>query len=602
MVGIVNKTKKKTAQCRNANQDAAYTACRKILKREKQLEAAVKWCREHGKRGFSAISSGMFPLVKSEKTINKRLDGKIKTGREKEYCSILTADEESDLVRHLGNKNRCFQALNKKEVTALVFSILEYRQTCRKTFKYRRVTPLSNNAKRALQKRKLSQTFWTRFMAKHKHIIKLKRQGSINIKRAVNCTRQMAESHIDELAQELISAGIFTNSKKIHPGKWTGHIDMSRVFNHDETPQMINYGVDGTASGKVFGSTGESCQRLTKENRECPTIHPMVSCSGDKVMCQVIFSRRGIDSNMLSDKIPNLVVSTTQKGVQDHKSLLKFYQQFDEYLVQNKIQKPVVVLSDGHSSRFESKVFHFLCDKDIRLFISPPDTTSVTQLLDQVNKSLHEAYRNRKKELYSLSDRIGIKEFMTVLSDIWPNWVTSASLVKAAKRVGITESGLDVEYMQTEKFEQAELLQTCDANTSLNSSVLSDRSNKSLVQSPAKCRSGSKEYWKAKCQNAEDIINKLVNEHISLDEVPSLFQYQQVTKQTITSTKKKVRVTQMHGSMCNEEALAIVDNLEKEKASKEKAAADKKQQRIELSEAFFRCKTSCVCVRMLLVK
>ena len=51
----------------------------------------------------------------------------------------------------------------------------------------------------------------------------------------------------------------------------------------------------------------------------------------------------------------------------------------------------------------------------------------------------------------------------------------------------------------------------------------------------------------------------------------------------------------MHGSMCSEEALAIVDSLEQAKAAKEKAVADKKLQRSKMSEVFFRCKSSCVC-------
>ena len=45
-------------------------------------------------RGYSAIKSGLFPLVKNRRTIDKRLDGVIVTGTEKEYCSILTSEEE----------------------------------------------------------------------------------------------------------------------------------------------------------------------------------------------------------------------------------------------------------------------------------------------------------------------------------------------------------------------------------------------------------------------------------------------------------------------------------------------------------------------------
>ena len=48
------------------------------------------------------------------------------------------------------------------------------------------------------------------------------------MKRALNCTRQMAVEHLDELASELIEAGIFKNACKAEPGVWTGDVDTSR--------------------------------------------------------------------------------------------------------------------------------------------------------------------------------------------------------------------------------------------------------------------------------------------------------------------------------------------------------------------------------------
>ena len=398
MVGTL-PIKLKVQHHRNCNKAAQYVARKKIIQKNKILEEAVRWCRTNNKRGWSAIKSGFFPGIKCYRRINKRLDGHIVTGEEKQYCSLLTAAEEEDLVRHLRNRNRCFQGMSKKEVTELIIKILQVREASGKKFKYRKTIPLSRAAKRVLLKKTVSQSFWNRFMMKHKKLIALKRQGSVNIRRAVNCTRSMAVEHLDNLAAKLISAGIFTNAKKEGPGQWSGNIDTTRIFNHDETPQMMNYGVDGTASGRVIAGVGtsETCQKICKENRETTTVHPIVSCSGEKAMCQVIFARKGITSDMTSKTINNLVISTTKSGVQDQHSLKFFYKNFDKYLTTNKIKKPVVILSDGHSSRFVADTFHFLRNNDIRLFVSPPDTTSVTQLLDQVNKALHESYKNKKK-------------------------------------------------------------------------------------------------------------------------------------------------------------------------------------------------------------
>lgn len=90
----------------------------------------------------------------------------------------------------------------------------------------------------------------------------------------------MGCKHLDELAEELIAAKIMTNAEKIDDGVWNGDVDTSRIFNNDETPQFVNYGVDGTAAGLVYAGKGEQCFKMQKENRECVTIHPFVSLSG----------------------------------------------------------------------------------------------------------------------------------------------------------------------------------------------------------------------------------------------------------------------------------------------------------------------------------
>ena len=69
--------------------------------------------------------------------------------------------------------------------------------------------------------------------------------------------------------------------KKITDSIWEGEIDTNRIFNHDETPQFLNYGVDGTSLGLVYAGKGETCKKMIRENRESVTINPFVSLSGN---------------------------------------------------------------------------------------------------------------------------------------------------------------------------------------------------------------------------------------------------------------------------------------------------------------------------------
>ena len=70
----------------------------------------------------------------------------------------------------------------------------------------------------------------------------------------------MAIRHLGELADELIESGIYTEAEQVEPGVWTGNIDTSRIFNHDETPQFVNYGVDETQGGLVYCGKGQECK------------------------------------------------------------------------------------------------------------------------------------------------------------------------------------------------------------------------------------------------------------------------------------------------------------------------------------------------------
>ena len=66
-------------------------------------------------------------------------------------------------------------------------------------------------AKRVLESGKLSRKFFERFDG-HKKILTKKRKGAAYLKRVAACSEAVAQQHIDGLAQELISAGIMTNS------------------------------------------------------------------------------------------------------------------------------------------------------------------------------------------------------------------------------------------------------------------------------------------------------------------------------------------------------------------------------------------------------
>ena len=79
-----------------------------------QLAKAVKYCQENECRGHSALKTGMFPLIKDRQTNNRRLDGKVQTGDERSYCTILTDAEERSIVAYAKNKNGFVSHYNRQ--------------------------------------------------------------------------------------------------------------------------------------------------------------------------------------------------------------------------------------------------------------------------------------------------------------------------------------------------------------------------------------------------------------------------------------------------------------------------------------------------------
>ena len=106
----------------------AIVARKSTNEKNKQLAAAVAWCRENNARGQAALKTGLYPLIKDRETINRRLDGKVINSQERSYCTILTHNEESCIVSYLKNKNRCMQGVNKKDLEMLILDVLRIRK------------------------------------------------------------------------------------------------------------------------------------------------------------------------------------------------------------------------------------------------------------------------------------------------------------------------------------------------------------------------------------------------------------------------------------------------------------------------------------------
>ena len=81
----------------------------------------------------------------------------------------------------------------------------------------------------------------------------------------------------------------------------------------------------------------------------------------NNIFFHLSFSQMATEEEVVND-IRQLLLSTTDSEVPDHNSLLDAYKYFNECITEKGIKKPVFILSDGHSSRFNAEVMNFLRD------------------------------------------------------------------------------------------------------------------------------------------------------------------------------------------------------------------------------------------------
>ncbi|CAB3988786.1 Hypothetical predicted protein [Paramuricea clavata] len=187
MASVLEASKKCTFK---ADTSAKATVRRSQLTlKEGELNRAVDYCKENNCRGYKAISNGICPNIKDARTINARLDGKVITGKEKEYCSILTDTEEEMLIKYIIGKSRAYQPQNRSEVSSMAVKLLKVRQHVNKKLQGgRRYKKLTSPAQLCIERNKLPQSFWTRFDAKVGNRLSRKREQYTSIQRAISCT------------------------------------------------------------------------------------------------------------------------------------------------------------------------------------------------------------------------------------------------------------------------------------------------------------------------------------------------------------------------------------------------------------------------------
>ena len=106
------------------------------------------------------------------------------------------------LVKYLVNRNRTCHSMSDKQVDGVILNILSVRKQQNRQGG-RKLEPLSTNAARALQTKRVGRRYFRRLNTSYPQLAR-KNQHKVSAKRGLRCTRETAIRFIDDLATDLI--------------------------------------------------------------------------------------------------------------------------------------------------------------------------------------------------------------------------------------------------------------------------------------------------------------------------------------------------------------------------------------------------------------
>ena len=156
-----------------------------------QVKDATAWCIENGKKAYAGSHRTdddtmelIWPLV-TEGSLKRRLSGAVNSDHPFAAHSVLTPQEETDLVATLKELNTHGQGIDREHLGKMVLDSLLLRPVLNEG---RAFVAHSHNAKQILQAGQVGQNLFTRFFADYPDLAE-KRPASVEILRAKWMTR-----------------------------------------------------------------------------------------------------------------------------------------------------------------------------------------------------------------------------------------------------------------------------------------------------------------------------------------------------------------------------------------------------------------------------
>ena len=204
----------------------------------------------------------------------------------------------------------------------------------------------------------------------------MKRHSNLSIRSAQNLTTTRASVSESDLRQWFAKLKIYLEEKDLL------NLDPKRIFNLDESSFML---VPPKNDSVIAKKGARAIYKVVSGNEKGNlTVLFTAAASGQLLPPMILFDLKTTPRKEVLEKIPSdWAVGNTEKGWMTSDSFYKYIVNvFYNWLVENRIEFPVILYADNHSSHLTMPLAKFCQEKQIELIGLYPNSTHIIQPLD----------------------------------------------------------------------------------------------------------------------------------------------------------------------------------------------------------------------------
>ena len=359
---------------------------------EEKLYQACKEVQE-GKSIRHAAQS--FGIPKS--TLHDRVSGKVMFGARSGPTAYLTEEEEDELVAFLTGCASIGYARSKKQVIAMVQSVMHSK---------------------GLDK-PVTDGWWRSFLKRHDNLT-LQTAEPLAYVRAISSQPEILERYCDLLEQTMQEHDLLDKP--------------CQIFNLDETGMPLD-----PSPPKVVCPKGvKHATSITTGNKAQITVLCCCNAAGHAIPPLVVFDRQSLKPEMSRGEVPGTMYGFSKNGWMDMELFEQWF--MHHFLAYAPSLRPLLLIMDGHSTHFQPYVVRLAAKEDVILFCLPPHTTHITQPLDKgCFGPLKAAWKDECKEYLTKNPGkiVTRYEFSQLFGRAWIRSITMKNITAGFRTTGI---------------------------------------------------------------------------------------------------------------------------------------------------------------------